>query len=344
MAVPPTTNTIMKHPLERSAFRSLSGQKFHLDGTEYTLRGKLGDGAVGVVRRAISAKGREVAVKFLAPDSKYIELTAFDDVAARFRHEGLRGIKLDHPRLVKIVGYADNTNGENFDGVGPVNPFLVMERVHGRTLEHEIKATPDEQQGLFQVNKDRLSIAIQIASAVAYIHKHKLVHRDIKPANIFIAKERSQRGLPIVKVGDFGVVKWGDFHQSIATGTLTMTFQQGLGTLKYMSPEQAIKPKDVTAKSDVFSIGITIYEIFTGEILASPHHVFQVMNARLSRGTTHARFLELGHNISSGEHLCGKLLDCFLRGVDGRPKIDDLLGAMAALYSQSFDTEWYHEI
>ena len=84
----------------------------------------------------------------------------------------------------------------------------------------------------------------------------------------------------MIKLGDFGIVKWGDFHAALATGTLTTTHQQGLGTLKYMSPEQAIKPRDVTARSDIFSLGITLYEVFTGSILASPHHVFQLMNAR----------------------------------------------------------------
>jgi len=299
-----------------------------------------------VVRRATrDSDGSEVAIKFLAPDPKYIEEGSFDDVAARFRHEGKRGAGLNHPRLVKVIGYAENTNGENFEKDGPSNPFIVMEYVSGRTLESELRASDTANAGRFEVSRDRLFIAIQLADALGYIHKHRLVHRDVKPANIFLTGRTKRGDLPRIKLGDFGIVKWGDFHAALATGTLTTTHQQGLGTLKYMSPEQAIRPKDVTVKSDIFSLGITLYEIFTGSILSSPHHVFQVMNARLSRGSTSVRFMELGHHIGpSDEFLCSKLLDCFLRGVDGRPKINDLLNSLSACYRREFDKDWIEEL
>src|ERR1019366_2502394 len=103
---------------------------------------------------------------------------------------------------------------------------------------------------------------------------------------------------PRAKLGDFGIMKWGDFQASISTGTLTVTSQRQLGSLKYMSPEQAIAPKDVTVRSDIYSFGITLFELFTGQIFPSPHHVFEVLNARLSRGTTASRFIALGYNIS----------------------------------------------
>jgi len=332
------------HPLARNVFRCRAGQKLEYGGVTYTIAGKLGDGAVGVVRRAVTDSGAEVAIKFLAPDPKYIDPTTFDDVAARFVYEGKRGAKLDHARLVDVYGYAANAGGGNFVSKGPSNPFLIMERVKGKTLEGEIRATRDELAGGLEFTKGRLSTAIQIADALHYIHGKKLVHRDVKPANIFISGYTKAQ-LPLVKLGDFGIVKWGDFHQHLASGTLTMTHQQGLGTLKYMSPEQAIKPKDVTVKSDVFSFGITLYEILTGKLLASPHHVFQVMNARLSRGSTHAKFLTLGHNLMGPEdRLCERLLDCFLRGTANRPKIGDLRGCLTALYSQLYDREWTEDL
>jgi serine/threonine-protein kinase len=335
----------MPHIFSRRVFKSSSGQKCILKNRTYTLQGKIGDGAVGVVRKATRDTDHvTVAIKFLAPDPKYIEETSFDDVAARFRHEGERGAKLDHPRLVKILGYADNANAECFPAGGPKNPFLMMEYVAGRTLESEIRRTPAEAAGRFEVTRERLFIAIQIADAVQYIHQKKLVHRDVKPANIFISSCYTRDGLPRIKLGDFGVVKWGDFHQSVATGTLTMTHQQGLGTLKYMSPEQAIRPKEVTGKSDIFSLGITLYELLTGTILSSPHHVFQVMNARLSRGSTGVRMLELGHRIDPCyDYLCERLLDCFLRGIDGRPKANDILGCLSAAYAREYDEEWTRE-
>ncbi|MEX1040947.1 MAG: serine/threonine-protein kinase [Pirellulaceae bacterium] len=309
----------------------------------YTLKGEIGTGAVGIVRRAVADSGGEVAIKFLAPDPKYIELSSFDDVAERFRHEGIRGSRLDHARLVRILDYAENRDGISFSNNGPSNPFIAMERVHGRTLESYIKKTPKELRGQFFVDRERLFIALQLADALTHIHGKKIVHRDVKPANIFISSRTTRRGLPLVKLGDFGVVKWGDFHQSMSTGTLTMTHHQGLGTLKYMSPEQAIKPKGVTSKSDIYSFGITLYELFTGEVLASPHHVFQIMNARLTRGDAYAKFLGLGHDISGCETLCEKLLDCFLRGTDGRPKSKELLGCLAAQLSRLGDNEWTEE-
>lgn len=310
----------------------------------YTLEGKLGDGAVGVVRKATSHDGRAVAIKFLAPDPKYIETAAFDDVAERFSREGIRGSRLNHRGLVKILAYSDNAGGVCFDGATPANPFLVMDRVKGRTLESEIRATEESRSGVFDITRDRLFIAVQLAHAIRYLHNKKMVHRDVKPANIFIERGELRHGLPRVRLGDFGIVKWGDFHKSLATGTLTTTHQQGLGTLKYMSPEQAIRPRDVTVKSDIFSLGVTLYELFTGAILGSPHHVFQIMTARLGRGGTGARFLELGHEIMGMEPICETLLDCFLRGAKGRPKITDFCGRLSRLYSDSFDTEWQDDM
>jgi serine/threonine protein kinase len=74
----------------------------------------------------------------------------------------------------------------------------------------------------------------------------------------------------------------------------TMTNQQGLGTLKYMSPEQAVRPKDVTVRSDMFSLGITLFELFTARILPSPHHVFEIMNVRNMRISITGKLYQLG--------------------------------------------------
>ncbi|QEG40439.1 serine/threonine-protein kinase [Roseimaritima ulvae] len=285
----------MKHPLERSAFQVRAGQKLTFGKVVYKLSGKLGDGAVGIVRRASGSSGKDVAIKFLAPDPKYIDPASFDDVASRFVLEGQRGSKLDHPRLVEIYGYSANLGGEDFASRTPANPYLVMELVRGKTLERYIRGTNPENVGKLNFSRDRLLIAIQLADALQYIHKKRMVHRDIKPANIFVSGSTNENNLPIIKLGDFGIVKWGDFQQHLSTGMLTVTHQQGLGTMKYMSPEQSLDPKNITIKSDIYSFGITLYELLTGEILSSPHHVFQIMHARLTRGSTHARYATLGH-------------------------------------------------
>src|SRR5262249_28978157 len=150
------------HAFARSNFRSSAGQRCVVDGVTYTLCGKIGDGAVGIVRKATrSPDNTTVAIKFLAPDPKYIEESSFDDVAHRFEHEGKRGAKLEHDRLVKVLGHAQNTNAENFGGDGPANPFIIMEFVPGRTLESEIRATDHSEVGRFNVTRERLFIAIQ---------------------------------------------------------------------------------------------------------------------------------------------------------------------------------------
>jgi serine/threonine protein kinase len=206
-----------------------------------------------------------------------------------------------------------------------------MEIVKGRTLEglirHEAGRPADPKPKLFALTPERLSIAVDVAEALKYLHQKKLVHRDVKPANIFLPSVA--KGLPRPKLGDFGIMKWGDFQASVSSGTLTMTSQQGLGTLKYMSPEQAIAPKDVTVRSDIYSLGITLFELFTGQILPSPHHVFEILNARLSRGTTASRYISMGYHISPGdERIAELILDMHLRGASGRPPIDKVAGRL----------------
>jgi len=202
-----------------------------------------------------------------------------------------------------------------------------MECVRGRTLEHFIRRSSQSgEQRLFSVTKDKLSIAVKICEALTYLHKQKLVHRDVKPANVFLSSGTNPGS---VKLGDFGIMKWGDFHASLATGALTATSQQGLGTLKYMSPEQAVRPKDVTNRSDIFSLGITLFELFTDQILLSPHHVFEVMNARLILGTTTSRYHQMGYALPSGSEVIAELLlDMHLRGITRRPSIDKVLGRL----------------
>ena len=195
------------------------------------------------------------AVKLLAPDPKYIEEDAFDDVAARFKREGERGLRLRHPHLVTIESYSDNVAGAAFVADGPQNPLLVMEFVQGRTLESYIRNLDDDERGKFHLTKEKLNIAIQVTSAVENLHSQRLVHRDVKPANIFLRREDTPSEIPLAKLGDFGVMKWGDFHASLSTGVLTATTDKGLGTLKYMSPEAAIRPKEVTTRSDIYSLG-----------------------------------------------------------------------------------------
>jgi eukaryotic-like serine/threonine-protein kinase len=321
------------HKLARGRCRPRLGQKFCARGQNYEFLGALGDGAVGLVRKAKNlASGSTVAVKVLAPDPKYIDPAAFDDVEQRFKREGSRGAKLRDDNLVEIIAYESNEDGACFEGAKIKNPFIVMEYVQGRTLESLIKRLGAAPQVQAHVTKQTVSIALRVAKALRHLHDQKVVHRDVKPANIFLSSASPDNVPSTVKLGDFGVTKWGDFLATAASGTLTVTMQQGLGTLKYMSPEQAVRPKDVGVRSDMFSFGVTLYELFTGQILQSPHHIFEIMSARLNRDSTISKLHSLGVKCSYEEATIFELvLDMFLTAPKSRPTSATVAGRLQYL-------------
>jgi len=318
----------MVHPLSRNLCKPKLNQVFVCNKQEYQLRGELGNGAAGIVRKAVECNSEKiVAIKFIAPDPKYINEDAFDDVARRFQREGERGLSLKHHHLIEILGYSNNINGTDFIGHNPKNPFIIMQHIDGQTLESYIRSKKNEID-VFSIDPPKLGIAMQISTALKYLKNNRLIHRDVKPSNIFLSKMNDSLMIPNAKLGDFGVMKWGDFHASVSTGTLTITSQKGLGTLKYMSPEQALKPKNVTFKTDIYSLGITLYELFTNQILATPHHVYEIANARRAHGNTASRFnmLEIKLNMED-EGLADIILDMFL-AAKGRPNIEKIVGRL----------------
>lgn len=280
------------------------------------------------MRKAINKRtGRSVAVKILAPDPKYIDEDAFDDVRQRFRREGIRGAGLEHENLVKIYAFEDNVDGECFAARTVKNPFIVMEFVRGATVESLIKKLGGSSEDTVCITPQTLTIGSCVADALVYLHKHKITHRDVKPANIFVSSTTVGSVPSVVKLGDFGVTKWGDFLAAVASGTLTLAGQQGLGTLKYMSPEQAVRPKDVTVRSDMFSLGVTLFELLTGRILPSPHHIFEIMSTRVGRASISGKLYTLGIRCSPAEETLFELvLDMFLTGPSGRPTSQRTLG------------------
>lgn len=297
-------------------------------GKRYTLMGRIGDGAVGIVRKARDHQsGRFVAIKFLAPDPKYIDESSFDDVAERFRREGLRGAGLHHDNVVRVFTYDDNSDGACFSQRTVRNPFLIMEYVHGRTLESLIANLGPRPEGGCHITRQTLAIANDVVEALCHLHERRIIHRDVKPANVFVSTTAPGAVPSEVKLGDFGVTKWNDFLAATTTGTLTMSHQQNLGTLKYMAPEQALRPKDVTVRADMYSLGITLFELFTGAILPSPHHVYQVVNARGMRTSITGKLLALGIRRLSRfeESVFEPILDMFMSSTN-RPTSKQITG------------------
>jgi eukaryotic-like serine/threonine-protein kinase len=195
----------------------------------YRLGPVIGRGAMGVVHRAHDERlGRDVAVKFLRTD-----LAAHESVRDRFEREAMSAARLLHPNVVTVFD-----SGEE-DG----EPHIIMECLPGRTLADELREGPQT------VERTR-EMAIEVLSALSAAHELGIVHRDIKPANLLITEHGS------FKVGDFGIAKSVDGLDQTETGEI-------LGTAAYLAPER-IEGQAATSRSDLYSLGVVMYEALTG--------------------------------------------------------------------------------
>ncbi|HLX12783.1 MAG TPA: protein kinase [Bacteroidota bacterium] len=198
--------------------------------SQYKILEKLGEGGMGVVYKAHDTKlDRFVALKFLPA-----HLAASEQDKARFMQEARAAAALNHPNICTIYSI------EEHDG----QLFIVMEFVDGQTLREK-----EPNIGFRQA----IDIGIQIADGLAAAHEKGIVHRDIKPENIMIRKDG------IAQIMDFGLAK--------LRGNVSRLTKQGstVGTAGYMSPEQ-IQGQDADHRSDIFSLGVLLYELFTGQL------------------------------------------------------------------------------
>src|SRR5580765_6357337 len=198
----------------------------------YRLDAQVGAGGMSTVYRAFDATlERRVAVKLM-----HREIAADTDQLERFRREARSVAQLSHPHIVGVIDAGEE------DG----RPYIVFEYVEGETLKDRIR-----RMGRLPVD-EAIAYAIEIARALEAAHARHIVHRDVKPQNVLIDDEGS------AKVTDFGIARTLDEEGLTADGRV-------LGTTDYVSPEQALG-HPVTGQSDLYSLGVVLYEMLTGEV------------------------------------------------------------------------------
>ena len=206
---------------------------------KYRVERVLGQGGMGVVVAAEDTTlGRPVAVKFLLPDARCDPMTT-----ERFLREARAAVKIKSEHVARVIEV-----GKLDDG----SPYIVMEFLEGRDLAEVVKS------GALAVD-DAVEYVLQACEALAEAHTAGIIHRDLKPANLFLA-ERAD-GSPVIKVLDFGISKV--IESGKVDGGLTRTSAM-MGSPFYMSPEQTKSAKDVDARTDLWALGVILYELVTG--------------------------------------------------------------------------------
>jgi len=217
-------------------------------GGRYRLVELLGQGGMATIYRARDSQlERDVAVKVLRP-----EYGSDPDFLERFRHEAQAAASLSHPGIVAVYDY----------GTDPVGPFIVMELVDGQDLASLLR----RRGPLPPLQAAR--VATEVAHALGAAHARGLVHRDVKPGNILVTSDNR------IKVADFGIAR------AVADSGLTMPGTT-LGSVHYFSPEQA-QGETATPASDVYGLGIVLYELLTGHRPWTGDTAAAVATARLS--------------------------------------------------------------
>ena len=198
----------------------------------YRLDAQVGTGGMSTVYRAFdSTLERRVAIKLMHRD-----IAADSDQLERFRREARAVAQLSHPHIVGVIDAGEE------DG----RPYIVFEYVEGETLKDRIR-----RLGRLPVD-EAIAYAIEIARALGAAHGRGIVHRDVKPQNVLVDEEGS------AKVTDFGIARSMDDSGLTADGRV-------LGTTDYVSPEQALG-HDVNGQSDIYSLGVVLYEMLTGDV------------------------------------------------------------------------------
>lgn len=216
----------------------------------YEILGRIGSGGMSVVYKAkCHTLDRLVAIKVLKE-----EFASDENFVSKFKMEAQAAARLSHPNIVNVYDVVDE---------GDLH-YIVMELIEGITLKNYI-----EKKGFLE-NKEAIGIAIQVAQGIAAAHEQHIIHRDIKPQNMIISKDGT------VKVADFGIAR------AVSSQTMNAT---AVGSVHYISPEQA-RGGYCDERSDIYSFGITLYEMVTGRVPFEGDNTVAVALAHLEEAVT----------------------------------------------------------
>jgi serine/threonine protein kinase len=269
---------------------------------KYTLKAVLGQGGYGDVHLGVPRTGSKVAVKILNANASRDE-----DTVARFRREADTARRLEHPSIVRIVDVG-SSRGRH---------FIVMELVRGGSLRR-LLTRDDAPPGKV------IPVLAEVATALAFAHAQGVVHRDVKPENVLLTKAGR------AKVADFGLARAVDQSSMTTEGRI-------LGTAIYMSPEQ-VRGKRATAASDVYAMGIILYEAITG---ARPFNA----DSQLGYLYQHAE-VEPPRPVIRGRYpaaLASLAMACLAKDPDARPTMTEVaerLGAASRVRPRAVRVVW----
>lgn len=249
----------------------------------YQVEERIAEGGFGVVYRGFDPRlKREVAIKVLHPQH-----SSEPSRVARFLREAQSAARLNHPGIVQIYDIVEENE----------RLALVMEYVHGKNLDRFLRDNSN-----FSL-VERIDIGIQIAEALYLAHQADIVHRDIKPANILVDTQSN------VKLTDFNLARLRDTSLTPLTGEHNV-----LGTPAYMSPEQCLG-KEATPQSDIYSLGVVLYFLFTGSLPFEAENYLALMRQHTDTPPTPVRLINPDLPVA----LEKLISQCLLKNPEGRP-------------------------
>ena len=275
----------------------------------YRILAKLGEGGMGAVYRAeqISLK-RTIALKVLRP-----ELSANKDLIRRFNAEAELAAKLNHPNTVTLYDFGQDEHG---------TLFIAMEYIEGYSLRDSII-----REGPLSLSR-LVGISSQICSSLADAHRAGIIHRDLKPDNVMLSERARKRDQ--VTVLDFGIAKLRDIKGDITQQPMTQVGDM-LGTPHYMAPEQ-IRGKDVEFRTDVYAMGVMLYEMATARLPFDGHTMMALLSKHLTEEPVSPA--ERRPDLSIHPTLSALIMRCLEKSPRDRPssmdELEDLLQQISA--------------